>query len=304
MIISLVICTALVAKLIFLDMFSVVDIDQCSFDRFASPIMYPYLNSLIAHTSFYLTIASIIVLLSSFIYQSLFTYTSFTRIFALLVVPMWYFVIYSLLFGLRDLLGDFSCSSRRHIHANSISGHYAFHIFYIMTMCYLPGFLAKFREESPENPLKYHDIVKQLKNIFGYGTDAHPRYILAAAYIVLFGSSFVTLTRTWLGGYHTLRQILYGIIIALVSHLILNYAFRYTFNRRQTDPFFARVKLLAGLLIIFVIVNLIFHFDHIFGRGHALYTFGELIFLFGGWTALVGLLFASREEDVIVEKRD
>jgi hypothetical protein len=134
------------------------------------------------------------------------------HLFGVLYTALWYGSTYALLTASKHILADTTCGGDR---INSISGHYGFFIFYIVTQPYLALLL-----------LPLGNSTLNLKSIL------HPRSplslklaVLSISYCIFFAAAVFTLLGTWRWGYHSPRQIVYGSIFGLLSHKMLAYVF-------------------------------------------------------------------------------
>jgi hypothetical protein len=97
----------------------------------------------------------------------------------------------------------------------SISGHYAFHLFYVFTMLYLMVDLKRNADELQH--FFNHKLFWKL---------ATNKLTIRAAFIIwtfiLYCIvSTTTLFRTWMFGYHSMGQIVLGVVWAIVAHSFL-----------------------------------------------------------------------------------
>lgn len=128
------------------------------------------------------------------------------------ITIFWYGSTYLLCYALKIILGDSTC----HEHPNSVSGHYCFHVFYILSTLFLIVQL----ERDPQALRHYSGLLWQ-----DFNSVRSESKLLIMTYVVFVCCSLFTLSRTWIFGYHSLRQILYGVILALLSNLGLSYIF-------------------------------------------------------------------------------
>jgi hypothetical protein len=109
--------------------------NACYIDRFAPNTMIPYTS--IAEWVWKLTQACIVALMLQLcLWRDTDVFFPFElnweTTFVTSYVSLWYAGCYAVLFTLKTFLNDFTCAK----HANSISGHYSFHVFYGLTMIY------------------------------------------------------------------------------------------------------------------------------------------------------------------------
>jgi len=118
---------------------------------------------------------------------------------------------YCILDILKDTIGDQKCSK----HANSISGHFSFHVFYFLSLQFLMVRLKR----DPTNLNNYFGLSGHLHKLLK--VRARTKGLLLTFFIFTL-SSFWTLTRTWYFGFHSQGQIINGILFGLLSHGILS----------------------------------------------------------------------------------
>jgi len=124
---------------------------------------------------------------------------------------MWHFSCYPLLEFLKYKLKDSTCST----HSNSVSGHYYFHIYGLLTMLYL---MVEAKRSTV--PLSNFISFRFLNKIVRFRIRVQTMFILFF-YLLAVVSSFWTMFRTIRYGYHSLRQSIYGVLFALFWHYFL-----------------------------------------------------------------------------------
>jgi len=134
-------------------------------------------------------------------------------------------------------LNDIICSR----HLNGISGHYLFHVYFVLLFAYLPGF---FNHYPTPKDITVQKVVDSLKKDVVYVA------IIGAA--ILFSS--ITLSWTWFGGFHSPRQILYGILLSLLSHFVFVYVTENFLNPTLGSKY--RIQAVMGMVIVLVILLL------------------------------------------------
>jgi len=138
--------------------------------------------------------------------------------FSVSVTLLWYVITFFICVLGKIALKDHACAA----HPNSISGHYTFHIYYLLalphlyfTIVYSEFTLAK---KAIENPKK--EQIKERRRSSTATKGFNVNNILLITYLIFVITTMGTLSRTWLFGFHTLRQILYGSVLATLSHYI------------------------------------------------------------------------------------
>eukprot|EP01028_Stygiella_incarcerata_P009966 TRINITY_DN49609_c0_g1_i2.p1 TRINITY_DN49609_c0_g1~~TRINITY_DN49609_c0_g1_i2.p1 ORF type:complete len:321 (+),score=34.95 TRINITY_DN49609_c0_g1_i2:44-964(+) len=133
-------------------------------------------------------------------------------LFDIAVAWIWYQSTYNILAAAKCWLGDTRCHKKGF--ANSVSGHFHFHVFALWTMFFL---IVRLRR----NPMILHNYANW--TLFQRIVQKKTRWttnVIAILLCLFIGCSGVTLYRTWFWGYHTLRQILYGCVFGLFDHTV------------------------------------------------------------------------------------
>jgi hypothetical protein len=125
---------------------------------------------------------------------------------------VWYQSTYNILAAAKCWLGDIRCHKLGF--ANSVSGHFHFHIFALLTVFFI---IVRLRR----NPM----ILENYAHWSLFERIAHRKTqwttnVIALLLSVFVGCAGITLYRTWFWGYHTLRQIMYGCVFGLFDHTI------------------------------------------------------------------------------------
>jgi len=175
-------------------------------------------------------------------------YSSFTIAFTIL----WYCMTYTICFIVKHILDDQNCSS----HPNSVSGHYTFHIYYLLSLPYLYMTLAEYQISTSKviNSKNKRDD-NSLVQVFRNGPSVHT---LAMTYVLFVVSAVLTLTRTWTFGFHSLRQILYGTLLALISHITCISLLEQVSRTQKHGPLVGTIILTSGLVVSGLFVLLLF----------------------------------------------
>jgi len=129
---------------------------------------------------------------------------------------IWYSCTYSICFALKYILQDTRCYGL----PNSVSGHYTFHVFYILSTLYL---IVRTKRKSQQFQ-NYLSLAFLLRIIYQRNKLKLGTRVLVFLLVLLIVSSTFTLFRTLALGYHTPRQIYYGILLSVLSHLCLTLA--------------------------------------------------------------------------------
>jgi len=197
--------------------------DSCAFDRFENP-HNPWQKAISSSLS-YLTFFSLYFALAQTIVwpasklggcEGKFA-INWHALFGASYAVVWYMSSYWLCHFLKTVLEDKTCST----HYNSVSGHYNFHLFFMFTF---PWLLVRLRRDPRILPHFFHPNIyrKQLQAVIA-GKHPHPRRLLLiyGTYGVFVLTSIAILARTWILGFHSVRQIAYGVLLALLSHWAL-----------------------------------------------------------------------------------
>ena len=127
----------------------------------------------------------------------------FLDLLKVLLAYMWYLAAYFTCNALKGYMGDSRCN----VHANSISGHYLFHLYSGLALLHLHAQQTHATVYSVVSPHFYARLFhSNVSKLFMF---------VFICYSLL---SAIILMNTYLHGYHSLRQILYGVAMALVSH--------------------------------------------------------------------------------------
>ncbi|KAL9649627.1 hypothetical protein ABK040_003304 [Willaertia magna] len=105
----------------------------------------------------------------------------------LLYICTWYYISFSLVVFLKISIGDTICNK----HPNSVSGHYNFMIYSLLTV-----------------------------NLLSLLTGWRNR-IFWICYIIYLSLAIILLADTFFDGYHSFRQCFYGSTVAIISHFII-----------------------------------------------------------------------------------
>jgi hypothetical protein len=130
----------------------------------------------------------------------------FLELLKVLLAYMWYLAAYFLCNALKGFMGDLTCN----VHANSISGHYLFHLYCGLALLHLHASQTHATQCSLLSSAFYQRLFRSNVNkLF--------MFVLTCYALI----SAIILMNTYLHGYHSLRQILYGVCMALVSHWLM-----------------------------------------------------------------------------------
>ncbi|KAN0043378.1 hypothetical protein ACTA71_011030 [Dictyostelium dimigraforme] len=196
-------------------------------------------------------------------------------VFLLLFTLLWYGATYCLCYLLKRILDDKTCN-RTH---NSVSGHFLFHSFYFIAIPYwfltigrLHNKQMKEAEKSSSSTSKSSNNQKSPKQKISKDRipTMEPRHelrlikrlltenIATFLMIILYGlytySSYVNLDKTWVDGFHSLRQILYGLILSFLSLYLLLFVTSKCNNLDKKSSCFKLVLSLAGFWIISILL--------------------------------------------------
>ena len=130
----------------------------------------------------------------------------FLDLLKVLLAYMWYLAAYFLCNALKGYMGDETCN----VHANSISGHYLFHLYSGLALLHIHAQQTHATQHSIVSPHFYQRL---------FHTNVSKLFMFVFICYALL--SAIILMNTYLHGYHSLRQILYGVCMALVSHWMM-----------------------------------------------------------------------------------
>lgn len=122
------------------------------------------------------------------------------RIFHVLFAVAWYYCSWILVGILKQIINDVNCG----VHPNSVSGHYNFFTFSILSVLAL-----KLKFDKEQHAACAFKWTRDLFFIIPYMV-----FVLLSVFI---------LRDTYVLGYHSMRQILYGATLGLVSHTLFMY---------------------------------------------------------------------------------
>lgn len=125
---------------------------------------------------------------------------------------VWWMATFATVHAVEMTLNDRRCS--RHGDLNAVSNHFAFFVFHSLQLSWFIGYCSKRTFENYFEPRLYSEH---------FASGSVLRRALVAIYAVFIASSLWTLSHTWLGGYHSLRQCLLGALIAVISHFLCKF---------------------------------------------------------------------------------
>lgn len=142
---------------------------------------------------------------------------------------VWYYVSYALCISLKHYFDDIACSS----HPNSVSGHFNFYLFASLTLTHL---LVLALDTSAIHPpvssssassasQKRHSSISQAIASF-YSHSFYRKHFLlyCITCICFFITAAIQLYRTYFYGFHSLRQIIYGSTLGLLSYAAFSHS--------------------------------------------------------------------------------
>lgn len=174
--------------------------------------------------------------------------SSSRAIYLTLFTVSWYHISWGFLLFLKQYLNDSRCN----IHPNSISGHFHYFVFSMLTLPFLFTFLS--HEQQKE--LVVHGAHSQ------HGTTSngivrtvdrfcqHRELVFYGIYGILFLLSVLCMNETYSDGYHSLRQIIYGSALAIVSHVLFIYVLTHIYSPNDK----VRSAIVLALLFVVMIV--------------------------------------------------
>jgi len=221
-------------------------IDECHYDRFNETLQQRHHVSVVPKLLFWSTIVCFIMLgvRAYFTLPQQVDKKGSSRgdvkpqdlVFYLGTGTTFYSITYCVSKVIEYFLNDVACS--RHSN-NGISGHYLFHVYFLLLFFYLAGFVGSGGAVGE---------VRVEKRGEGLSKDL--------VFVVVFGAatclSTLTLVETWLGGFHSPRQILYGVLLSLVSHFTFVYLTENCLFSQKV-----RLQVVMGLVIGLVVLLLI-----------------------------------------------
>ena len=123
-----------------------------------------------------------------------------------LLAYMWYMAAYFLCNALKGYIGDERCNN----HHNSISGHYLFHLYAGLALLHIHA--------QQTHATHYSLLSRRFYQQLFHKNESKLFMFVWICYAML---SAIILMDTYLLGYHSLRQILYGVSMAMVSHWVM-----------------------------------------------------------------------------------
>lgn len=130
------------------------------------------------------------------------------RMFHVLAAVAWYYCSWILVAILKQIINDTSCGR----HPNSVSGHYNFFTFAILSVLFLKLKFDSEQSEEGNRSGRRADRVTLMSAVFGI------------FYVLFIAGSMLSLWDTYFLGYHSLRQVVYGATLGLVSHGLFAFA--------------------------------------------------------------------------------
>jgi len=122
-------------------------------------------------------------------------------LYTLFYSSIWFHTTYVLLAALKSLITDTQCAGRHVDYPNGISGHYCYFLYVSLTLPRLA--LPRLRANPTSSKFLFYGVS-----------------LIISAYFI---GAVATLYRTFAHGYHSMRQILLGSALGLLSHLSLEY---------------------------------------------------------------------------------
>ncbi|KAJ3446017.1 hypothetical protein M0812_08552 [Anaeramoeba flamelloides] len=198
-------------------------LDRCNQDRFTAthnPFLPELSGKLVFMTAITMAIFFVlqIMLLKPKKEIKRFEYVK-SSVFVFLIVYLNFTISYSILLILKDLLGDETCNKK----PNSISGHLHFFVYWIFA---LPLFFWHSSKQSLTDHIEDQEDKKasslETKGLCStiLANQGYKKALLISTYFFLIVSSVVSCAKTYYGGYHSPRQMIYGSILAFISQSI------------------------------------------------------------------------------------
>ncbi|KAN0034299.1 hypothetical protein ACTFIV_000796 [Dictyostelium citrinum] len=197
-------------------------------------------------------------------------------VFLLLFTLLWYGATYCLCYLLKRILDDRTCN-RTH---NSVSGHFLFHSFYFIAIPYWFLTIGRLHnkqlkeseklsttlssslknQKSPKLKTNSKDKIptmeprNELRLIKRLLTENITTFLMIIFYGLYTYSSYVNLDKTWVDGFHSLRQILYGLILSFLSLYLLLFITSKCNNLDKKSSCFKLVLSLGGFWVISILL--------------------------------------------------
>jgi hypothetical protein len=180
---------------------------------------------------------------------------NFDTVFTIAFTVLWYIMTYFICVTAKVALSDANCAS----HPNSVSGHYAFHVYYMLALPHLYMTVAGSELSSAKQEFEAQkqrnkkDLEKKSDALRTYGFKISRRGLLLGTYVLFAVTALMTMSRTWRFGFHTLRQILYGALLGVFSHY-LAIVFIALAQRSHKGPLTLMSFLTCGLMVSALVV--------------------------------------------------
>jgi len=148
------------------------------------------------------------------------------NLFGITFTLIWYIVTYMFCLLGKEILADTTCSHSK----NSVSGHYAFHVYYFLALPY--AYISVKTYEAVEDAEEAKKLKpKERKKTNGwidfdqrtislFGRSLNRELAMIVTFVIFTISTSLTLFRTLIYGYHSVRQIFYGALLAVISHYV------------------------------------------------------------------------------------
>jgi len=164
-------------------------------------------------------------------------------LFLIAYTGLWWLGTYMSAHNVDMVINDRLCS--RHGSLNGISGHLTFYLFWILTL----GWFVQFNASTHVDWEHFFDPRLYL-NALRSNTLLS---VLAACYLVFVAVSLMVVSHTYLGGYHSLRQMLLGALLAVFSHWTLCNVFDHVLlaPREQRERVRSLLAALVGVYVAF-----------------------------------------------------
>jgi hypothetical protein len=163
-----------------------------------------------------------------------------------LATVLWYQSSYGVLWTLKFVLNDRTCSE----FANSVSGHYNLYIFAGISLFFLA---VKSRRNAWQ--LEHYVNRKLLRHMSMFKLTLSAYCVIACALTFAF-LAVLSSWRTWTYGYHSLRQIAYGSLFAIVNLSVWSFVIGSHYSQSSSARFWvvAHASIFALCSVIFKLV--------------------------------------------------
>jgi len=221
---------------------------------------------------------------------------SVDNLFGISFTFIWFIVTYLFCLIGKELLADQTCSTTK----NSISGHYTFHVYYFLALPYAYLSVKTYQvveeaERKVPKPLPpasartgWLRFDRTTISFFGFTVDREKAIIFTFAVFAI--TTSLTLSRTLIYGFHSLRQIFYGTVLALISQYIST-RLRPLGNKY---PLHLAASITASLVVLTVVVTSFSHIPLDFAE-KTIYTLSWVGMVYYAWRKHQNIMRAKKK---------